>query len=106
MVGRSAPRVVAYLAAVVTSDAGRVRENAERQLAFYDQSPSIQRIIKLEGKQRAAELAVIGDEDTVAAAVRRHRDAGATEIVATMTDLGGPEDQRRTWRLLGELATG
>ena len=104
--GRPAPRVVAYLAAVVTSDAGRVRENAERQLAFYDQSPSIQRIIRLEGKQRAAELAVIGDEETVAAAVRRHLDAGATEIVATMTDLGGPEDQRRTWRLLGELATG
>jgi hypothetical protein len=97
---------VAYLAAVVTSDAGRVRENAERQLAFYDQSPSLHRITTLEGKQRAAELAVIGDEDSVAAAVRRHRDAGATEVVATMTDLGGPEDQRRTWRLLGELANG
>jgi F420-dependent oxidoreductase-like protein len=104
--GRPAPRVVAFLPAVVTSDVDRVRENAERQLAFYDQVPSIQRIIGLDGKQRAAELAVVGDEETVADAVRRYRDAGATEIVATKTDLGGPEDQRRTWRLLGELADG
>jgi F420-dependent oxidoreductase-like protein len=103
--GRPAPRVVAFLPAVVTSDVGRVRENAERQLAFYDQVPSIhRRIVGLEGKQRAAELAVIGDEETVADAVRRYRDAGATEVVATVTGLGGPEDERRTWRLLGELA--
>ncbi|HEY4461315.1 MAG TPA: LLM class F420-dependent oxidoreductase, partial [Streptosporangiaceae bacterium] len=88
-----------------TSDVGRVRENAERQLAFYDQVPSIhRRIVGLEGKQRAAELAVIGDEEAVADAVRRYRDAGATEVVATVTGLGGPEDERRTWRLLGELA--
>jgi F420-dependent oxidoreductase-like protein len=104
--GRPAPRVVAFLPAVVTSHLDRVRENAERQLAFYDQVPSIQRIIGLDGKQRAAELAVVGDEETVADAVRRYRDAGATEVVATKTDLGGPEDQRRTWRLLGELAEG
>ena len=103
--GRPAPRVVAFFPAVVTSDVGRVRENAERQLAFYDQVPSIhRRIVGLEGKQRAAELAVIGDEETVADAVRRYRDAGATEVVATVTGLGGPEDERRTWRLLGELA--
>ena len=104
--GRPAPPVVAFLAAVVTSDVDRVRDNAERRLAFYDQVPSIQRNTGLDGKQRAAELAVLGDEKTVANAVRRYRDAGATEVVATVTDLGGPEDQRRTWRLLDELAKG
>jgi F420-dependent oxidoreductase-like protein len=104
--GRPAPPVVAFLAAVVTSDVDRVRDNAERRLAFYDQVPSIQRITGLDGMQRAAELAVLGDEKTVADAVRRYRDAGATEVVATVTDLGGPEDQRRTWRLLDELAKG
>ena len=104
--GRPTPRVVAFLAAVVTSDVDRARDRAERELAFYDQVPSIQRIIGLDGKQRAAELAVIGDEKTVADTVRRYRDAGATEVVATVTDLGGPEDQRRTWQLLGELAEG
>lgn len=104
--GRPAPRVVAFLAAVVTSDVDRVRENAGRELAFYDQVPSYQRVVGLEGKQRAAELAVVGDEQTVADAVRRYRDAGATEVVVTSTNLGGPEDQRRTWRLLGELAKG
>ncbi|MDI5973481.1 TIGR03564 family F420-dependent LLM class oxidoreductase [Streptomyces sp. SL13] len=102
--GRPAPRVVTLLPVVVTSDVDRVRENAERQLAMYDQLPSYHRVVGLEGKDRAAELAVIGDEETVAAAIRRYRAAGATEIVATETDLGGPADQRRTWRLLGELA--
>ncbi|MET9535371.1 LLM class F420-dependent oxidoreductase [Streptomyces sp. NPDC006649] len=102
--GRPTPRVVTLLPIVVTSDVDRVRENAERQLAMYDQLPSYHRVVGLEGKDRAAELAVIGDEETVAAAIRRYRSAGATEIVATETDLGGPEDQRRTWRLLGELA--
>jgi len=49
---------------------------------------------------------VIGDEETVAAEVRRYREAGATEVVFTATDLGGEEDRRRTWKLLGELANG
>jgi F420-dependent oxidoreductase-like protein len=98
------PRVVAFVPAVVTSDVEGARANALRQLAFYEQLPSYQRVIALEGAQRAAELALIGDEETVAAHIRRYFDAGATEVVATATDLAGPEDQLRTWRLLGELA--
>ncbi|WP_191247297.1 LLM class F420-dependent oxidoreductase [Amycolatopsis deserti] len=98
------PRVIAFVAGVVTSDVERVRANAVEQLAFYERIPSYQRVIGLEGATRAGELAVIGDEETVAAEVRRYFDAGATEVVFTQTDLGSAEDQRRTWKLLGELA--
>ncbi|MFD4249559.1 LLM class F420-dependent oxidoreductase [Amycolatopsis thermoflava] len=98
------PRVIAFVAGVVTSDVERVRANAVEQLAFYERIPSYQRVIGLEGASRAGELAVIGDEETVAAEVRRYFDAGATEVVFTQTDLGSAEDQRRTWRLLGELS--
>ncbi|MEV5298898.1 LLM class F420-dependent oxidoreductase [Amycolatopsis methanolica] len=98
------PRVIAFVAGVVTSDVEQVRANAVEQLAFYERIPSYQRVIGLEGASRAGELAVVGDEETVAAEVRRYFDAGATEVVFTQTDLGSAEDQRRTWRLLGELS--
>lgn len=34
----------------------------------------------------------------------RYRDAGATEVVFSSTEIAGEADRRRTWRLLGELA--
>ncbi|MFJ9025282.1 TIGR03564 family F420-dependent LLM class oxidoreductase [Streptomyces sp. NPDC102259] len=104
--GRPAPRIVAFVPGVVTADVEGVRRTATETLAFYEQFPSYQRVIGLSGATRAADLAVIGDEETVAAEVRRYREAGATEVVFTATDLGGEDDRRRTWKLLGELANG
>ncbi|WP_328491867.1 LLM class F420-dependent oxidoreductase [Streptomyces sp. NBC_00414] len=103
--GRPSPRIVAFVPGVVTADVEAVRETATESLAFYEQFPSYQRVIELSGGTRAVDLAVIGDEETVAAEVRRYREAGATEVVFTATDLGGEADRRRTWKLLGELAT-
>ncbi|MGV9761840.1 LLM class F420-dependent oxidoreductase [Streptomyces tricolor] len=104
--GRPAPRIVAFVPGVVTADPEAVRESATEALAFYERFPSYQRVIELSGGTRAADLAVIGNEEAVAAEVRRYREAGATEVVFTTTDLGGEADRRRTWKLLGELATG
>jgi alkanesulfonate monooxygenase SsuD/methylene tetrahydromethanopterin reductase-like flavin-dependent oxidoreductase (luciferase family) len=89
---------------VVTADVEAVRQKATETFAFYEQFPSYQRVLALSGATRAADVAVIGDEETVAAEVRRYREAGATEVVFTATDLGSDEDRRRTWKLLGELA--
>ncbi|MFH9659701.1 TIGR03564 family F420-dependent LLM class oxidoreductase [Streptomyces sp. NPDC017248] len=104
--GRPAPRIVAFVPGVVTSDAEKVRRTAVETLSFYERFPSYQRVIELSGGTRAVDVAVIGDEEHVAAGVRRYRDAGATEVVFTATDLGGEADQRRTFALLGELAGG
>lgn len=103
--GRPAPRIVAFVPGVVTADAEAVRRTATETLAFYERFPSYQRVIELSGATRAADLALIGDEETVAAGVRRYREAGATEVVFTATDLGSDADRHRTWKLLGELAT-
>ena len=100
----TAPRIVAFVPGAVTSDIEGTRAKAVEQLAFYEQVPSYRRVIELEGATRAADLAVIGTEETVAAEIQRYFDAGATEVVLTSTDLAGPDDQRRTWKLLGELA--
>ncbi|WP_017240837.1 TIGR03564 family F420-dependent LLM class oxidoreductase [Streptomyces sp. SS] len=104
--GRPAPRIVALVPGVVTADAEAVREKAHEALALYEGIPSYRRAIELSGAPRAAGLAVIGDEETVAEEVRRYREAGATEVVFTATELNGEEDRRRTWKLLGELARG
>ncbi|CAM5274882.1 F420-dependent glucose-6-phosphate dehydrogenase [Streptomyces tendae] len=102
--GRPAPRIVALVHGVVTDDVEAVREKATGQLAFYEQIPSYARVIELSGGRRASDVAVIGDEKTVAAEVRRYRDAGATEVVFSGTEIAGDADRRRTWTLLGELA--
>ncbi|MFF3215681.1 LLM class F420-dependent oxidoreductase [Streptomyces sp. NPDC002886] len=102
--GRPAPRIVALVHGVVTDDVESVREKATEQLAFYEQIPSYARIVELSGGRRASDVAVIGDEKTVAAEIRRYRDAGATEVVFSGTDLAGDADRLRTWALLGDLA--
>ncbi|MFD6337099.1 LLM class F420-dependent oxidoreductase [Streptomyces sp. NPDC060131] len=102
--GRPAPRIVALVYGVVTDDVDAVRAKATEQLAFYEQIPSYARVIELSGGERAADVAVIGDEATVAAEVQRYRDAGATEVVFAGTDIAGEADRRRTWALLGDLA--
>ena len=100
LAGSAGTGIVAFVPGVVTSDVDSAREKVVRQMAFYEQVPSYQRIIGLEGATRAAELAVIGDEETVAAQVKRYFDAGATEVVFTTTDLAGDADQLRTRKVL------
>ncbi|MFE5791499.1 TIGR03564 family F420-dependent LLM class oxidoreductase [Streptomyces sp. NPDC056503] len=102
--GRPAPRIVALVPGVVTHDPEGLRARAAEALALYEEVPSYRRVIGLSGAARAADLAVLGDEEAVAAEVRRYFDAGATEVVFTATDLGGEEARRRTWTLLGELS--
>lgn len=102
--GRPAPRIVALVAAVVTDDPDEVRATAAAQMGFYDAVPSYARVIAEERADRAADLALIGDERGVAAGLQRYRDAGADEVVLTQTDLGGDRDRARTWELAGAAA--
>lgn len=101
--GGAPRRVVAGVVAVVTDDADRVREAVGPALDFYTTVPSYRSVFAAEGIAHPLELALIGDEETVTRGLRRYVDAGATELYATQTDLGGPEDQRRTRDLLGAL---
>ncbi|KNX37861.1 TIGR03564 family F420-dependent LLM class oxidoreductase [Luteipulveratus halotolerans] len=101
--GRPTPTIAAGVVTVVTDDVETVRATALEQMAFYETLPSYRAVLDAEGAERAADMALIGDEETVAAGLQRYADAGVTEIYATQTDLGGPQSQRRTWELLGAL---
>ncbi|WP_242545753.1 TIGR03564 family F420-dependent LLM class oxidoreductase [Amycolatopsis sp. MtRt-6] len=101
--GRPAPQVIAAVPVIVTDDVDQARAAAIAHLAFYDSIPSYRRVVEMEGADRAVELALIGDEATVAAGLRRYAEAGATEITVAYTDIAREEDRRRTWQLAGEL---
>jgi hypothetical protein len=75
-------------------------------MAFYGAIPSYRAALDREGVDQPADLVVIGDEQALADQVAAYRGAGATELVDTRTAIGSPEDERRTWRLLGQLARG
>ncbi|MBC3839187.1 LLM class F420-dependent oxidoreductase [Streptacidiphilus sp. 4-A2] len=102
--GRPAPRIVTLVSGVVTDHADAAREKFTEQLAFYEQIPSYARVVELSGGKRAGDVAVVGNEREVAAEVQRYRDAGATEVVFSGTDIAGDVDRQRTWALLGQLA--
>ncbi len=88
---------------MVTDDVDAVRAKATENLAFYEQIPSYARVIELSGGRRPRPGGDRRREDR-RAEVRRYRDAGATEVVFSATEIAGEDDRRRTWRLLGELA--
>ncbi|RJO69206.1 TIGR03564 family F420-dependent LLM class oxidoreductase [Nocardia panacis] len=102
--GRPTPRVIALVPALVTSDVAAATAAAEESMAFYDKIPAYRRVLEKSGVQRAAQLAVLGDEDTVAAALEAYFAAGATEIVVANSDLTTEADRLRTLALVGELA--
>ncbi|GAB3894089.1 TIGR03564 family F420-dependent LLM class oxidoreductase [Kibdelosporangium lantanae] len=100
--GRPAPRIAAVVSGVVTKDVEGARERAARTMGPY--VDIYREMLDREGVASPVELVAIGDEEVVARQVRDYFDAGATELVYTQTALGSPADERRTWRLLGDLA--
>jgi 5,10-methylenetetrahydromethanopterin reductase len=100
--GRPAPRVVVGLPVSVTSDPDGARDDAARLYALYDQLPSYRTMLDMEGAGGPADVAVVGDEETVATQVRHFAEIGATDFTAVA--FGSTEDKARTLALLAELA--
>ncbi|MDT0267354.1 TIGR03564 family F420-dependent LLM class oxidoreductase [Streptomyces sp. DSM 44915] len=101
--GRPAPRIVAAVPAVVTDDPEVVQQIAAVRLGAYADIPSYRRMVAAEGASHPVELALVGDERTVTAGIRRYFDAGATEVVLTQTGLRSTSDRLRTWHLAADL---
>jgi F420-dependent oxidoreductase-like protein len=104
--GRPAPRIAAIVSGVVTADVAGARARAEASMGVYGTIPSYRAALDREGVRHPADLVAVGDEQVLADQVAAYAEAGATELVYTQTATGSAEDERRTWRLLGELARG
>ena len=100
--GRPAPRVVAGLSFCVTPDEAAARERLAREAAMYGDIPSYRAMLDREGVAGPADIAIVGDEEAVAQAMRQLAEAGATEILASV--FGTDEEIARTAALLPTLA--
>ncbi|WP_261556451.1 LLM class F420-dependent oxidoreductase [Frankia tisae] len=104
--GRPDPTIAVGVPAAVTADIAETRAHAERALAAYGNVPSYRAVLNSEGAVHPADVALIGDEDTVAAGIRQYLDAGATDVRISPAAFRTDDDRLRTWRLAGELARG
>jgi F420-dependent oxidoreductase-like protein len=96
--GRPAPRVAVGLPICVTNDADAVRERAAKTFMVYGTLPSYRAMLDREGAEGPADVAIVGDEDAVGAALDRLDKVGTTDFVASI--IGNSEDRNRTRALL------
>jgi F420-dependent oxidoreductase-like protein len=100
--GRPAPRVIAGLPIVLTTDVTAAREKIARSLAIYGQLPSYRAMLDREGFAGPGDAALVGDEATLRDALARLRDAGVTDFNASIAEIdAGAFD--RTFDFLAEV---
>lgn len=99
--GRPGPRVVCILPVCVTDNPDAARTRANRVFQIYGQLPSYRAMLDREGAANPGDIALTGDEESVAAQIAGLREAGVTDFVAAEFSRG--EDQARTRALLKSL---
>jgi 5,10-methylenetetrahydromethanopterin reductase len=100
--GRPSPRVAVGLPVCVTSDPEAARTRAVKTFAMYGQLPSYRAMLDREGVTDPSDVAIIGDEESVAIALRRLVDLGATELTVPL--IGSSAERARSVALLSELS--
>ena len=101
--GRPAPQIVVGLPVSVTVDPAAARERAATQFGFYNNLPSYRAMLDKEGAEGPADVAVVGDEETVAAAIHHLGSIGATSL--SLPVFGNREERDRTIALLQSLSS-
>jgi F420-dependent oxidoreductase-like protein len=97
--GRPDPQIVVTLPVCVTDDPDAARQRCGRLFSIYGQLPSYRAMLDREGP---SDVAIVGSEAEVAAAIGRFAEAGTTEFSAAV--YGTPDEVQRTHALLGSLA--
>ncbi|SOX53974.1 TIGR03564 family F420-dependent LLM class oxidoreductase [Mycobacterium ahvazicum] len=97
-----AVEVLAGLPICVTDDANGARARAAEEFAIYGTLPSYRAMLEREGVSRPEEIALIGDEATVADRVAEIGAAGVDEFVAY--PFGDDETMARTRALLRKVS--
>jgi 5,10-methylenetetrahydromethanopterin reductase len=99
--GKPAPRVVVGLPVCVTDDVAGARERAAKVFSIYGTLPSYRAMLDREGAADPSDVAVVGDEATVQAAVEHIAGVGASDFLANV--YGSREERARTTALLRSL---
>jgi F420-dependent oxidoreductase-like protein len=101
--GRSAPRIVAGVPVLVTSDPDGARQQADRSLVVYGQLPSYRATLDRGGAKGPGDVAVVGDEASVRAQIQAFAEAGVTDFDASIFTASGGSVER-TYELLSDIA--
>ncbi|MFI2557038.1 TIGR03564 family F420-dependent LLM class oxidoreductase [Nocardia farcinica] len=109
--GRPAPRIVAGLPVCLCrpTEIDAARERANRILGEAEISPNYQRLLEQGDAQDIGDICLAGDENDIAAGLRRYADAGATDLSVRLLPIGDTRDElirskRRTREMIARLA--
>ena len=101
--GRPMPRVIVSLPVCVTDKVDETREFAAVAFKTYGTLPVYRSCLDAEGAAGPADIALIGDEKTVEAGLRRVADAGASDFYAAVLPEAGSSSTARTDEFLKSL---
>ncbi len=99
--GRTPPRIAVGLPVCVTADADAARERAARTFAIYGTLPSYRAMLDREQADGPGDVAIVGDEEAVAAQIATVAEAGATDFVASI--YGSADERERGFALVADL---
>jgi len=86
--GKPAPRIVCGLPICLTNNVDGAKEHIAKTLRIYGMLPSYRAMLDREGVADPGELAIVGDETTLRAAIVRLRDVGVTDFNAAISPFG------------------
>lgn len=109
--GRPAPRIVAGIPVCLckSSEVDSARERANRILGEAEVSPNYQRLLDNGDAKDVGDLCAAGDEEAIAARLRRFIDAGVTDLSVRLLPIGDNREEliaskRRTREMIAKLA--
>ena len=92
--GRPDPRIVAGFPIVVTDDEAAAREAISKGLVMYGALPSYRAMLDKEGAAGPADIAIVGNADTVSDEIKRLADIGVTDFDAAIFPVADDSDAR------------
>jgi len=92
--GRAEPRVVAGLPVAIADDVEKARERVGSILKMYGMLPSYRAMLDREGAQGPADVALLGNEAQVGAALDRLCETGASDLIAAIVPVEGDTEER------------
>jgi F420-dependent oxidoreductase-like protein len=104
--GRPEPRVIVGLPVAVTKEVAAARAIAGKAFQIYGSLPSYRAMLDREGAEGPADVAIVGDEDAVGAAIEDLAAAGTTDFMAVPFPVGSDAEEsvERTRSLFVRLA--
>ena len=103
--GRPEPRVAAGFPILLTQDVDNARKLIEKQFTLYGVLPSYKAMLDREGLAKSADIAIVGDEQTLRVAIRRLRDIGISDAYFSIAAPDRAAFERTRDFLAGELSS-